>query len=124
MIVLAMKAVRDIEPGGPFPYWRAFRTGLLTAFFSSTLYCLLFYLFSMLVPEILNVYMQQVEAGMDAAKSFLSDELMDKMMEELEKTTLRDIAFNEFFRKMVGGLFVSLIAAAALYRKNPIYPSE
>ena len=124
MIVLAIKAVRNIEPGGPFPYWKAFRTGMMTAFFSSTLYCLLFYLFGMLVPDILNTYMEQVEEGMKSAQTFISEDFMEKMYEELEKTTIQDIAFSEFFRKMVGGLLVSLVAAAVLYRKNPIYPAE
>jgi hypothetical protein len=124
MIVMAIKAVRNIEPGGPFSFGRAFKVGILTAFFSSTLYCLLFYLFGMLVPDVMNTYMEQVEEGMKAAQSFISEDFMDKMYEELEKTTVSDIAFSEFFRKMIGGLLVSLVAAAVLYRKNPIYPAE
>jgi hypothetical protein len=124
LIVMAMKAVRDVEPGGPFTFGKALKTGLITAFYSATLYSLLFYLFGMMVPDVINAYMKQVEEGMSAAKGFMSEELMDKMYEEMEKTTLPDIAFSEFFRKMVGGLFVSLVAAAALYRKNPIYPPE
>jgi len=123
MMVMAIKAVREIEPGGPIAYWKAFRIGMITALFSATLYCLLLYLFGMLQPQLLDVYKNEVLAGMEATKGFLSDDLLDRMYDELEKTKIQDLAFSEFFRKMVGGFFISLVAAAILYRKNPTLPA-
>lgn len=124
LMVMAIKAVRETEPGGPIGYWKAFRVGMMTAFFSAILYCLLLYLMGLLQPQLIDVYKNEVVAGMEATKGFLSDELLDRMYDELDKTTIQDLAFSEFFRKMVGGFFISLVAAAVLYRKNPNLPAS
>lgn len=124
MIVWAMKAVRDIEPGGPFPYGRALRIGIITSLFSATLYCLLLYLLGRFSPGLMDIYKNQLSEGIEATKSFFPEKMLDEMYDQMDKTTITDLAWSEFFRKMLGGFIISLVAAAVLYRKNPIYPAE
>ena len=124
MIVMAIKAVREVEPGGPFSFGRALKTGIKAAFFSSLLYCLLLYLLGVLMPSLMDVYKAEMELGMQMTESFFSEKMMDQMYEELEKTTIATLAWSEFLRKMLGGFIISLVAAAVLYRKNPTYPAE
>ena len=124
MIVLSMKAVRDVEPGGPFPYSRALKTGIKTTFFSSLLYCLLLYLLGTLAPVLMDIYKEEMIKGLEMTQSFFSESMLDQMYEEVEKSTIAKLAWSEFMRKMFGGFLISLVAGAVLYRKQTIYPAE
>lgn len=124
-IVIATKFIRDQVMGGFISYGIAFRTGLLTVFFSSLLYVLLVYVFGRLIDDsIVVMYQEEIRKSAEEAQAILSDKMIDQVLEEAENVTMSSIALNDFTGKMTGGIIISLITAAFLMRKQPVEFNE
>jgi len=118
-VVLAIKFHRDQNLGGVISYRQGLSMGLVTTLFSSTLFGLAFYLFGTLLdPGIVESYKIQAEQSLEEGKSILPDAMFDRAMESIELVTMGSLSFSESFNKIIGGGFVSFIAAAFLKRKS------
>ncbi len=123
-ITLAMKLVRDQLMGGFISFGMAFRIGLITVFFSSLLFDMIIFVFGKAVdPGIVEAYRSEILKSADAAKSLLSENMVDQVIEEAQKVNITSIVFNDFTTKMTGGIILCLILAAILMRKKPHEPS-
>jgi hypothetical protein len=119
-IVLATKLIRDQVLGGYITFGVAFRTGIITVFFSSLLFALLIYVFgNMFDSGLVQMYRDEILKGADEARILLSEKMIDQVIEEAEKVTLTSIAMNDFTAKMTGGIILSLITSAFLMKKQP-----
>jgi hypothetical protein len=93
--------------------------GLMTALSASFLFALLIYIFvTIFDSSVIELYTNEMKAGLEETKFMFSDEMYDKAMEGFEKLTIVTIAYNDFFIKMVGALLVTFVTAA-IYRKVP-----
>jgi len=52
-------------------------------------------------------------------KDLFGAEIYDKMLKEIEKTTLSSLAFGDFIYKIIGGVIVSLILSTTLKKNKP-----
>ncbi len=120
-IVLATRFHRDHHLGGAMTYGQGFSIGLLTAFFSATLFGLAFYLFGTIYESgLLSSYKTQAAISLEDGKGILSDSLYEKAMESIDLVSMSSLAFSESFNKLLGGAIISLITAAVFRRKKPI----
>ena len=118
-LCIATKNYRDHALGGFINYGQGMRIGLLTALAASFLFALLIYIFvTIFDSNVIELYKNEMKAGLEETKFMFSDEMFDKAMEGFEKLTIVTVAYNDFFIKMVGGLLVTFITAA-IYRRVP-----
>ena len=122
-IFLATKRFRNEELNGFISFGAGFRTGFLTASSGALLYALLIYIFGTIIDpsvldnfkEIMLVELEQTESMM---RSVLGDSIYEKSIEEINNTTFKSMAMNDFFNKCISGAIFSLITAAILKRKS------
>jgi hypothetical protein len=118
-ICLSTRHFREQETEGFIGYGNAFRIGLLTAMAGALLFALIIYLFGTLIDSnLVTLYKNDVVEQLEQTKAFLGDSLYEKMMENVNQTTMFSISSGDFFTKCIGGLIVSLITAA-VYKKDP-----
>lgn len=118
-ICLSTKYYRDRILGGFISYWQGFRTGMLTAICGSFLFALFIYSFTKIFDgTIVEAFKSDALRGMEDAKYIFSDEMYDQGIESIEKINMGNIATNDFFTKILGGLLISFITAA-FYRRLP-----
>jgi hypothetical protein len=125
-IVLGIKKHRDQNLGGYISYGQALGTGVIISLVFASLYAILVYLFGTLIDDVI-VTMTKEESmkGMDAMSQYLSEEMYDQIIEELEKTSVVTLARGELFNKTFGGIIITLIAAAFLKKsRHPLEEAE
>jgi putative flippase GtrA len=69
----------------------------------------------------LEMYHTELAEQAEQISDVFGEELTEKMMLEIKKTTLMSLAFGDFIYKIIGGVIVSLILAATL-KKNKSLP--
>lgn len=99
-----------------------FRVAMIAIFTQAAVYEMLM-LFSNALMDTgaMEMYHAEVLEYADQISGVFGDELYEKMMVEIEKTTLSSLAFGDFIYKIIGGVIVSLILAATL-KKNKSLP--
>jgi hypothetical protein len=118
-LCISIKYFRDKLLGGFITYGQAFKTGVMTTLFASLLFGFMVYIFSYLThAAFLQAHIQEALLGLEQSKMFFNDELYAEMEEKIESLSINEVVLNDFFTKMLGGLIVSLFAAA-YYRRNP-----
>jgi hypothetical protein len=118
-ICISIKYFRDKLLGGFITYGQAFKTGLMTTVCASALFEFMVYIFGYFTHEaFLQAHIQEALMGLEQSKMFFNDELYAEMEKEIENLTMNKVVLNDFFTKMLGGVIVSLFAAA-YYRRNP-----
>jgi Protein of unknown function (DUF4199) len=120
-IVIATKTIRDQHQGGYISFGSAFRTGIITVFFSSLLFVLLVYIFGRIADgNLVEMYRDEILQGVNEARILLSDKIIDQVLEEAENVTMASIAKSDFTAKVIGGTVVSLVTSAFLMKREPI----
>ncbi len=118
-ISLATRFHRDHHLMGAINYGQGFGMGIMTTFFSATLFGLAFYLFGTLYEgDLLSAYKLQASMSLEEGKSLLSDSLYDKAMESIDLVTMASLSFSESFNKIIGGIIISLITAAVFRQQK------
>lgn len=118
-ICVSIKYFRDKLLGGFITYGQAFKTGVMTSLFAAIMFGFLVYIFSYFTNAgFLQTHIQEALMGLEQSKMFFNDEIYAKMENEIEGLTINKVVLNDFFTKMLGGIIVSLFAAA-YYRRNP-----
>ncbi len=118
-ICLAMRHYRSIWLQGWMTYGQGFRMGMLTVLLSALLFESLVYIFSYFTQAtFLPLYIQEALETLEHTRMFYNTSLYEMMEKEIENLTLTKLLVNDFFNKLLGGLFVSLFAAA-FYRRLP-----
>lgn len=118
-ICIATKYYRDKITAGYLRYWSAFKIGINTGIFASLLFVLLVYIFGRVYePGFVDAHKTEMLAAMEEMKMYFSEEFYEKGVEGIEQTTISELAYNDFFMKVLGAAIVSFITAA-VYRKLP-----
>lgn len=121
-IYLGTKKHRDDVLGGAMSYGQAFLGGLIITLIWATLVGMLTYLFGAFVDaSFVDIYKEDAYEQMEAARAFMSEEILDKAMQGIEQMTLGQMVQGDVFNKLFGGLIVSLIIAAINKRKKDIF---
>ena len=123
-IFLGTRRFRNVELKGFISFGAAFRASFLTASSGALLYALLIYIFGTLIdPLVLDNFKEmmltELEQTESMMRSVLGDSIYEKSIEEINNTTFKSMAMNDFFNKTIGGALFGLITAAILKRKSP-----
>jgi hypothetical protein len=130
-MILSTRHLRDYELGGSIDYWKAFRVGFFTAASSGLLLALLIYIFGSVIDtqllehfksDSLN-YLEQVEETEHISSTGFGKAIYEASLESVEKSTLATISSQEFFNKLIGGLFAAFITAAVLRKSQTVKQS-
>jgi len=126
-MIRGVKAHRDIDLGGSITYGEAVGTSYLVALSNALMFCILVYLFGILVgTNIISLMISESAAGIEKAKSFMSEEIYDSAMNSLEEMktspsyTLFRMVLGEFTVKSIGGIIISFIIAAFMKKAIPL----
>ena len=124
IICMATKAYRENELEGFISYGQAYRIGILTSAAGGLLSALLIFIFctiydSSIVDEFKNQTLAQMDEVEKQMKSMMGDSLYQNAVDAYEKISLQTIVSNEFFNKVLCGVFVSIITAAIFKRDKP-----
>ena len=109
-IYLSIRKYRDEVLMGMIAYKRAFTTGLLTIAFASVFYALFTYIWCNYVDrEVMTETISYFEKGMQ--KSGYAEKDIELLMSIYKQITPGIYALGQFFNKVFGGLFFSLLIA-------------
>ena len=121
-IVMGSIKVRDNLFEGFISYGQVFITGMIITVAWSLSFAIFAYLFCEFVDQnIIIWHVQDTLNNMEQASQFLSEEMMEETMGEIEKMSLVDIIQADFINKIIGGLIVSLISSAFIKKNQPMF---
>ena len=124
-IVLGTKYHRNNDLEGYMNYGRGLGIGTLIALCASIIISMSIYIFGTVVDaKILEPYLNEMMEATEKAKSFMSEELYDKGMEQITKMTMKDVAWSNFYNVILGGFIVSLITAAIYRKEKPFFEQD
>jgi len=125
-IILGTKAHRDKDLDGYVSYSRALGTGMLVALSGGFVFEVLAFAFTTLTGDkLIIMYLEDSAEKLTMAQAFLSPEMYEKAMTALDELknnharALSQVLSGDFFWKVVGGFFVSLIIAAVFKKDKP-----
>jgi len=117
-MVAGVRAHRDIDLGGAINYSHAFATSFLVALSGAIMFCILIYLFGILVgTNITSMMISESAEKIEKAKSDLDKDLYDKAKHSLEEMklspsyTLFRMVLGEITIRSLCGFLFSLIVA-------------
>lgn len=126
IIIMGTIKIRT-DKGGHINYGGALVAALVIVLLYSSAFDMMAYLFTVLVDtdgEILASQKELAYQGMEAAKGFMNEEMLDKAIEGIEKMTIGSIALNDFFTKLIGWGIFALIAAIFLKKKDNSFEGQ
>lgn len=123
-MIPSVKKYRDRDCGGYVTYWPAYRASFLTAAFGALLFAALLWLFGTVIDStILDKFREESLAYLtqneEMSRSLFGESFYETSVENIQKITLGNIATQDFIYKCFGGMMVSFIIAAVMYRKPP-----
>jgi hypothetical protein len=124
-IVLGIKKHRDENLDGYISYGQALGQGTMISIVFASFFAILVYLFGTLIDgTIVDAVVQESIEALEKARGFMSEEMIDMTIEQLEQTTIGNLAMTDFWNKFFGGFIVSLIVSAILKRNKSIFEEE
>ncbi|MFM2190254.1 MAG: hypothetical protein RL491_640 [Bacteroidota bacterium] len=118
-----IKSLRENEGEGYISFRHAYFGGMALSFFAFLLYGLvLFLLGAFAFTEILTAARTELLRNAEAMEQIFSSNRFfkaDDLYEAYENITLGQFAYSESLSKFLGALFLSLVAALILRRKQP-----
>lgn len=124
LIPYSMIMVRNKVYNGYISYGQTLVSGIIITLVYASLSAILIFLFlkffdASIIDEFRNYSYEELEK----TSSFFGDDMMDRMMEELEKMSPASVAMGEFFNKMIGGIIIALLAGIFVKRKPSPFES-
>lgn len=121
-IYLTIKNVRDKELQGYINYGQAFKVAFIMVLIYATLGNMLnFLFFNLAAPHVFDEFLNQTLEEMEKMEAFVGAAMYEKMVEELEKTTLLSFTFSNTINQILGGTILSLIFAAFMKKNRNIF---
>ena len=115
-----IKTIRDEQMEGYISYGQAFVKSGMMIFVWASLSGMLVYLFGFLVDDSwVEIFINQSLKDLEPAAEFLGEDLIESAVKAIEESTVFSLAWSDFQTKALGGLVVSFIMAAFLYKKPP-----
>ncbi|PCJ83871.1 MAG: hypothetical protein COA57_10300 [Flavobacteriales bacterium] len=122
-VFVGVKRYRDTELEGFISYGKAYLISLVIALVYATLFGMFVYLFGTFIDgAIIDMYINEALLGLERAQGFMGEEMLEKAVEEIEKTTVGSLAFSDAFNKIIGAALINLILAAFLKKSPEIFP--
>lgn len=121
-IYLTIKNVRNNELNGYISYGEAFKVSMVMVLIYATLGNMLnFLFFNFAAPHVFDEFINQTLEEMEKMEAFVGAEMYEKMVEELEKTTLLSFTFSNTINQILGGTILSLLYAAFMKKNKNIF---
>jgi hypothetical protein len=119
MVFFAMKDFKVNYNNGELRFWQGMSSGFVTYFILALGVALFIYIFMTLAdPNILEGYIQDriqlLESSKEQFIEQLGAELYDEQITKMNHTTAFIVAIDEFWKKLVIGLFLTILIAAVL----------
>lgn len=127
-MVLATLHYRNRENQGMITYWQAFRMGFLTATACALLYGAMIWIFGTIGDELFLEQIKQerlnaMELSESVLKTYVDESAFDQAIETITNMDMVDVATEDIFNKVFGGLLCAFITAA-FTRREPRYTEE
>lgn len=122
-VYFGVREFRRYEQGGYLQFWQGISVGFVTYATSALLFAVVIgiYLFTLGQPWVANFVADRTAMVEENRENFvqeLGEATYQQVRREVAATTTFDILLDDFFRKIMAGLFVTLIVAM-VQRRNP-----
>jgi len=119
MVIFAMKDFKTNYNEGELRFWQGMSSGFVTYFVLALGVALFIFIFMTIAdPSILEGYIQDriqlLEASKEQFIKHLGADLYDEQITKMNHTTALVVALDEFWKKLVIGLFLTILIAAVL----------
>lgn len=123
MVFFCLKEFRDYENDKNLNFIEGIKLGLITSFFIGVVGVIFLSVFlGFIEPEILNTYKKdRISYLMERKDQVLEDideEVYNSTIREIKTIAIKDLVLDEILRKLIIGLFLSIIFSLIL-RRNP-----
>lgn len=116
-----IKSIRENEGEGFITFKHAFASGVFMCFFAFVLLGLVEYILgATMFPNMLEASKNEMLRNIQSADFLMSESQIDQSYDNFEKLTLGGLAMNDAGSKFFWGIFLSLVLALILRRKQPI----
>lgn len=119
MVIFAMKDFKTNYNEGELRFWQGMSSGFVTYVVLALGIALFIFIFMTIAdPNILEGYIQDriqlLEASKEQFIKQLGADLYDEQITKMNQTTALVVAIDEFWKKLVIGLFLTILIAAVL----------
>jgi len=133
LIVLGTKEHRNKDLGGYMNYRRGLGMGMMITLFTAILFSMFVYTFGnffdanilQMQKDEITTGMQAIDENKDAMIKIIGEDKYDKSMEAMQKShdtmTMALVSMGQFEIKLFGGFIISLIVAAFVKKKRPLF---
>ena len=124
-IVLGTKHFREFYLEGFIAYKKALGIGMFITLAAAVLFSLLIYIFGTVIDsKIVEMYINESLDAMEKGKGWLGNEFYEKALDQITKTTMRDISWGDFYKTVIGGFIVSLVVAGIYSKEKPFFEKD
>jgi sensor histidine kinase regulating citrate/malate metabolism len=121
LLVFAIREYRDIYNGGKIHFWQGMTVGILTYLFMAIISAVFTYIMTAIVdPNLLSHYidtrMAMLQENKDTLIATIDERAYVNSLEGVKNTTVFDLALDDFLKKTIAGLIVT-IAISVILRK-------
>jgi len=123
-LYVGTKKYRDQEMQGSIKFSQAFMFSLTTTFFYSTIFAALAYMYGALIDtELVELIKADLMKNMDQVAVMFGEnsKLMDEAIKQIENTNIGQIAWGQYWNKIIWGFIISLIIAGILKKEKPMF---
>lgn len=118
MIFFAIKDFKVNHNSGELRFWQGMTAGFVTYFVLALGVALFIFVFLKVDPAILDSYIQDRLALLENSKEHfveqLGEDLFEEQVDRMSHTTAVVVALDDFWKKLLIGLFLTILIAAIL----------
>jgi hypothetical protein len=123
-LYVATKKYRDEDMNGHIKYGQAFMFSLTTTFFYSTIFAALAYMYGKVIDaDLVELIKTDLMKNMDQVADMIGEnsKLMDEAIKQIENTNIGQLAWGQYWNKIIWGFILSLIIAGILKKEKPLF---
>lgn len=123
-LYVGTKKYRDDEMQGHIKYSQAFMFSLTTTFFYSTIFAALAYMYGKVIDtELIDFVKEDLMKSMDKMAEVFGDnsKIYDEAVKQMEGMTIGQMAWSQYWNKIIWGFILSLIIAGILKKEKSLF---
>jgi len=122
-LYIAIKKQRNEFLGGFISYKQSLMFGIATSFFFATIFAALVFMYGKFIDvNLVEVVKEDMMLQLSEASRMMGEsKMIDKAIDELDKTTISSLAWGEYVNKVIWCFIVSLVLAGILKKEKPMF---
>ncbi len=124
ILYYATKKYRDVDLNGNMRFGQGFIFSLTTTFFFATIFAALVYVYGKVIePDLIELIKSDTLKNVDKMEDMLGSDskILDEAIKQLETMNIGQIAWGQYWNKIIWGFILSLIIAGILKKEKPLF---